>query len=55
MSPFGKIYGLDVFVAESLAEDGEIAFNACGHTKLIKINFVILNGLSLIIFFKLKS
>lgn len=39
MPPFGNIYGLDVFVAESLAEDEEIAFNACNHTELIKMNF----------------
>ena len=39
MPPFGNIYGMDVFVAESLAEDEEIAFNACNHTELIKMNF----------------
>lgn len=39
MPPFGNIYGMDVFVAESLAEDEEIAFNACSHTELIKMNF----------------
>jgi len=39
MPPFGNIYGLEVFVAESLAEDEEIAFNACNHTELIKMNF----------------
>jgi len=40
MPPFGNIYGMDVFVAESLAEDEEIAFNACNHTELIKMNFI---------------
>jgi len=39
MPPFGNLYGMDVFVAESLAEDEEIAFNACNHTELIKMNF----------------
>lgn len=39
MPPFGNLYGLDVYVAESLSEDEEIAFNACSHTELIKMRF----------------
>lgn len=39
MPPFGNIYGMEVYVAESLAEDEEIAFNACNHTELIKMSF----------------
>ena len=39
MPPFGNIYEIDVYVAESLAEDEEIAFNACSHTELIKMKF----------------
>ena len=39
MPPFGNLYGMEVYVAESLAEDEEIAFNACSHTELIKMNF----------------
>ena len=39
MPPFGNLYGLDIFVAQSLAEDGEIAFNAGSHTDLIKMAF----------------
>ena len=39
MPPFGNLYGMNVFVAESLAEDEEIAFNACNHTELIKMSF----------------
>lgn len=39
MPPFGNIYGMEVYVAESLAEDEEIAFNACSHTELIKMSF----------------
>ena len=39
MPPFGNIYGLEVYVAESLADDEEIAFNACSHTELIKMKY----------------
>jgi len=39
MPPFGNIYGMEVFVAESLSEEEEIAFNACSHTELIKMKF----------------
>ena len=39
MPPFGNLYGMDVYVAESLSEDEEIAFNACSHTELIKMSF----------------
>jgi len=39
MPPFGNIYGMEVYVADSLAEDEEIAFNACSHTELIKMKF----------------
>lgn len=39
MPPFGNIYGMDVYVAESLAEEEEIAFNACSHIELIKMDY----------------
>ncbi len=39
MPPFGNLYGMDVFVEESLAEDDEIAFNACSHKELIRMTF----------------
>jgi Ala-tRNA(Pro) deacylase len=39
MPPFGNLYGFEVYVAESLAEDEEIAFNACSHTELVKMRF----------------
>lgn len=39
MPPFGNLYNLDVFVAESLAEDKEIAFSGGTHTELIKLSF----------------
>ncbi len=39
MPPFGNLYDLEVFVAESLAEDKTIAFNAGSHTELIQMSF----------------
>jgi Ala-tRNA(Pro) deacylase len=39
MPPFGNLYGMEVFVADSLAEDEEIAFNAGSHTELIKLTY----------------
>ena len=39
MPPFGNLYGLDVYVAESLAEDTEIAFSAGTHTDLVKMTY----------------
>jgi Ala-tRNA(Pro) deacylase len=39
MPPFGNLYGMDVFVAKSLTEDKEIAFNAGNHTELIKLSY----------------
>lgn len=37
MPPFGNLYGMDVYLAEPLTEDKEIAFNAGSHTELIKM------------------
>lgn len=39
MPPFGNLYGIDVFVANNLAEDEEIAFNACSHSQMIKMSY----------------
>jgi Ala-tRNA(Pro) deacylase len=39
MPPFGNLYGLPVLVEEGLAEDDEIVFNACTHTKAIRMKF----------------
>ena len=39
MPPFGNLYDIPVIVAESLAEDEEIAFNACSHTELIRMKY----------------
>ncbi len=36
MPPFGNLYDMDVYVADSLAEDEEIAFNAGSHTQLVR-------------------
>ena len=39
MPPFGNLYGMDVFVAESLTKQEEIAFNAGSHTELIQTGY----------------
>ncbi len=39
MPPFGNLYGMDVYVADVLAEDEEIVFNAGTHTELIKMAY----------------
>jgi Ala-tRNA(Pro) deacylase len=39
MPPFGNLYGLDVFVAPSLTENEEIAFNAGTHTEVLSMAY----------------
>jgi Ala-tRNA(Pro) deacylase len=39
MPPFGNLYDMPVYVAEQLAEDEEIAFNAGSHTELIRLAY----------------
>lgn len=39
MPPFGNLYNMEVLVAESLAEEGEIVFNAGFHTELIRLAY----------------
>ena len=39
MPPFGNLYGLDVYVAETLAEDELIAFNAGSHRELVRMAY----------------
>jgi len=39
MPPFGNLYDLDVYVAASLVEGEEIAFNAGSHTELIRMAY----------------
>ncbi len=45
MPPFGNLYGMKVFVDESLCEDEEIAFNAGSHTELIRLSYKDFEGL----------
>ncbi len=39
MPPFGNLYGIPVYVDETLTEDREIAFNAGSHFELIKLAY----------------
>ena len=39
MPPFGNLYGMAVYVAASLSEEPEIAFNAGTHTEVIKLSY----------------
>jgi Ala-tRNA(Pro) deacylase len=39
MPPFGNLYDMEVFVAEDLTEEEEIAFNAGSHTELIRMAY----------------
>lgn len=39
MPPFGNLYGMEVFVTESLSEDEKIAFNAGSHKELIRLSY----------------
>lgn len=39
MPPFGNLFGMEVYVAESLAAEDEIAFNAGSHTEVMKLAF----------------
>jgi Ala-tRNA(Pro) deacylase len=39
MPPFGNLYGMEVYAAESLNENEEIAFNAGSHTELIRLKY----------------
>jgi Ala-tRNA(Pro) deacylase len=39
MPPFGNLYNMDVYVAQSLTEDEEIAFNAGTHSELIRMKY----------------
>ena len=39
MPPFGNLYNMKVYVAQSLTEDEEIAFNAGSHTELIRMSY----------------
>ena len=39
MPPFGNLYGVDVYLSLELAEQRDIAFNACSHSELIRLPF----------------
>lgn len=39
MPPFGNLYGMPVYVAASLVEEPEIAFNAGTHSEVIKLAY----------------
>jgi Ala-tRNA(Pro) deacylase len=39
MPPLGNLYGMDTYVADALAEDEEIAFNAGSHTELVRMGY----------------
>ena len=39
MPPFGNLYGIPVYVDETLRDDREIAFNAGSHFELIKMAY----------------
>jgi Ala-tRNA(Pro) deacylase len=39
MPPFGNLYGVPVYADTRLAEDEEIAFNACSHTEVMRLAF----------------
>lgn len=39
MPPVGSLYGMDVYVEDSMLNDEEIVFNAGTHTELIKISY----------------
>lgn len=39
MPPFGNLYGMDVYVEDSLLDDEEIAFNAGSHNEIIKLSY----------------
>jgi Ala-tRNA(Pro) deacylase len=39
MPPFGNLYDLDVYMAETLTKDDEIAFNAGSHSELFQMKY----------------
>lgn len=40
MPPFGNLFDMEVFVAESLANEDQIAFNSGSHEEVIKMAYV---------------
>lgn len=39
MPPFGNLYDMEVYVAESLTEDAKISFNAGSHSEIIQMDY----------------
>ncbi|MCH8208222.1 MAG: hypothetical protein IIA62_04070 [Nitrospinae bacterium] len=39
MPPLGNLYGMEVFAAEVLSENDEIAFNAGTHSEIVKMAY----------------
>ena len=39
MPPFGNLYDMDVYIAESLSEDEKITFNAGSHLEAIQMSY----------------
>ncbi len=39
MPPFGNLYDMDVYVAEQLTEDEEVAFGAGSHTEVVRMSY----------------
>ncbi len=39
MPPFGCLYNMDVYIAESLSEDNKITFNAGSHLEAIQMDY----------------
>ncbi len=39
MPPFGNLYDMEVFVAETLSHNSEIAFNAGSHTEVLRMAY----------------
>ncbi len=39
MPPFGNLYGIEVYVDESLVTDDDIAFNAGTHTEVVRMPY----------------
>lgn len=39
MPPFGNLYGMDVYIDATLADDPEIVFNAGTHTEAIRLEY----------------
>ena len=39
MPPFGNLYDINVYVAEQLTEDEEIAFSAGSHTEVVRMSY----------------